>query len=107
MNIDFCFLGFLHGVRREFPDDVSGAAVSPIFTSPLYKAAPHSVAHLRSDLWPVKTGPIMAPETSSENSSRTPCKNPNIKNRSYQILEEYLLISETILGEKIRKEIQN
>ena len=41
-------------MRGEFPDDVSGAAVGPIFTGhwptptpPLYKAASHSVAHLR------------------------------------------------------------
>jgi hypothetical protein len=27
------FLGILHGVRGEFPDDVSGTAVGPIFTS--------------------------------------------------------------------------
>ena len=26
MNTDFWFWGFLHGVRGEFPDDVSGAA---------------------------------------------------------------------------------
>jgi hypothetical protein len=33
-NIDFFLLvlGILHGVRGEFPDDVSGAAVGPIFT---------------------------------------------------------------------------
>jgi hypothetical protein len=32
MNIDFFFfvLGFLHGVRGEFPDDVSGAALGPL-----------------------------------------------------------------------------
>ena len=28
----FLVLGFLHGVRGEFSDDVSGAAVGPIFT---------------------------------------------------------------------------
>ena len=32
MNIDFWFLGFLHGVQGACPEDVSGAAVGSIFT---------------------------------------------------------------------------
>jgi hypothetical protein len=32
INIVFLVLGFLHGVRGEFTDDVSENAVSPIFT---------------------------------------------------------------------------
>ena len=32
MNIFFLVLGFLHGVRGEFTNDVSATAVGPIFT---------------------------------------------------------------------------
>jgi hypothetical protein len=61
----FLDLGFLHGVRGDFTDDVSGTAVSPIF-----------IGH---DSWLVKMGPTAVSETSSVNSPRTPCKNPKTK----------------------------
>ena len=41
--------------------------------------ASHSVAHLRSASLPVKMVPTVAPETSSTNSPRTPCKVPKTK----------------------------
>jgi hypothetical protein len=50
----FFVLGFLHGVRDKFSNDVSG---------------------------PVKMGQTVAPKTSSENSPHTPCKNPKTKNQ--------------------------
>jgi hypothetical protein len=53
----------------------------PTLTPVLYKAASHSVAHLRSDSSPVKMGSTVAPETSSGNSPRTLCKNPKTKNQ--------------------------
>ena len=82
MNIDFLVLGILHGVRGEFVDDVSEAAVSPIFTGheSECKWASHSVAHLRSDSWPVKIGLTAAPETSLGNSPFTQWKIPKTKN---------------------------
>ena len=52
-------MGFLHGVRGEFTDDVSETAVGPIFTGHELErewAASHSVAHLHPNSWPVKDG---------------------------------------------------
>jgi hypothetical protein len=57
MNVVFLVLGFLHGVRGEFTEDVSKTAVSPILTG-------HE---------------LNVSETSSVNSPRTPCKNPKTK----------------------------
>ena len=57
-------------MRGESPDDVSGAAVGPIFTS-----------HESDRKRPVKMGTTAAPETSSGNSPRTPCKIPKTKNQ--------------------------
>jgi hypothetical protein len=34
-----------------------------------------------ADSWPVKMGPTAAPETSSANSPRIPCKNPKTKHQ--------------------------
>jgi hypothetical protein len=53
----------------------------PTPTPPLYKAAFHSAAYLCSNLWPLKMGPTVAPETSSRNLPYTPCKIPKTKNQ--------------------------
>jgi hypothetical protein len=50
-------LGFLHGVRGEFTEDVSETAADP--------------SSLFMKIRPVKMGPTAAPETSSVNSPRT------------------------------------
>ena len=61
-------LGFLHGVRDKFTDDVSETAVGPIFTG-------HKLEREQ-----VKMGPTEVSETSSVNSPRTLCKkNPKTK----------------------------
>ena len=63
----FFVLGFMHGMRGEFSDDVSGASCG---------------SHLHWSwvtAWPVKMGLRAAPETSSKNLLRTACKNPETK----------------------------
>ena len=52
----------------------------PTPTPLLYKAAFYFVAHLRSDSWPVKTGPTAAPETSG-NLPCTPYRIPKTRNQ--------------------------
>jgi hypothetical protein len=61
----------MHGVQDKFNDDVSGAAVGPIF----------NVQELEGNSYPLKMGPTAAPETSSGNLSYTPCKVPKTKNQ--------------------------
>ena len=63
----FLVFGILHSVRGKFPDGVSGAAVGPIF--------------FYANSWPVKMRLTAAPETSSGNLPRTPCKIPKTKNQ--------------------------
>jgi hypothetical protein len=74
-------LWFLHGVRGEFSDDVSGAVVDPIFTGHESQriCATEWDVYLRCDSWPVKMEPTAAPETSSGILPRTPCKSPKTK----------------------------
>jgi hypothetical protein len=43
----------------------------PIPTPPLYKAASHSIAHLRSNWWPMNMGPTAAPKTVGKFTSHT------------------------------------
>jgi hypothetical protein len=56
--MDFLVLGFLHGVRGEFPYDVSGTAVGHIFTG-------HESEHVLTQWLPKRRWEI---------SSCTPCK---------------------------------
>jgi hypothetical protein len=56
-------LGSVYGVRGKFPDHVPSSLV------------------MSHDSWPVKMGSTAVSETSSENSPRTPYKNPKTKDQ--------------------------
>jgi hypothetical protein len=63
----FLVLGFLHGVRDKFSEDVSETVVGPIFTGQ------------ESEPRPLKMGPTAVSETSSGNLPRTVQKPQNQK----------------------------
>jgi hypothetical protein len=79
----------LHGVQGEFPDDVSGAVVGPIFT--VHVSERKWLAEWDDSLFRGGVGfaagaslPILgtpASETSLGNSPRTPCRDPKTKNQ--------------------------
>ena len=72
-NLDIVswFWCFLHDVRDEFTDDVSEAALGPIFTG-------QELERKWATEWGAASWPAVS-ETSSINSPSTPCKNPKTK----------------------------
>ena len=68
MNIDFWFYVFCTVCEVNFPTT---------FREPL--RVPSSLIMSQS----VKMGPTVAPETSSGNAPRAPCKNPKTKNQNF------------------------